>query len=229
VAVVGQRWEGKTTLLQLAAGMEIADAGEVCFEGRDFAVLSRGARAGLLGREIVWLDRQESGLGLRVLDYIGLPMVLGHQLQRGGERWFRRGRGEARRMALGALERVGVAHVAEKRPAALSTWERVLVGLARAVLVRPKLLVVDDLLDALGATRTQQASDLLRSLVAEFGFGVLLSVSDFEAALVADRVFAFERRGLRLMSSQTPTQADILPFQRGGVGPPDGSRGTRAC
>ena len=132
-------------------------------------------------------------------------------------------------MALGALERVGVAHVAEKRPAALSTWERVLVGLARAVLVRPKLLVVDDLLDALGATRTQQASDLLRSLVAEFGFGALLSVSDFEAALVADRVFAFERRGLRLMSSQTPTQADILPFQRGGVGPPDGSRGTRAC
>src|ERR1700686_4599260 len=47
VAVVGQRWEGKTTLLQLAAGMEIADAGEVRFEGRDFAVLSRGARAGL--------------------------------------------------------------------------------------------------------------------------------------------------------------------------------------
>ena len=202
VAVVGQRWEGKTTLLRLASGMELAEAGEVLFEGQDLAGVSRHARSRMLGREIVWLDRQESGLCLRVLDYVGLPMVVGR----------RRTRREVRRMAGDALERVGVEHVAEKRPGELSTWERVLVGMASAVLVGPKLLVVDDLLDALGPTRTQQAGDLLRSLVQEIGFGVLLSVSDFEAALVADRVLAFERRGLRLMSDHPPAQAEILPL-----------------
>jgi ABC-type cobalamin/Fe3+-siderophores transport system ATPase subunit len=219
LAVVGQRWEGKTTLLKLASGMALADEGEVRFQGKDFASYSRRRRARLLGREIVWLDRQESNLGLKMLDYVGLPMVMG----RGhGRRW------QVRRMAGDALERVGVAHVAEKRHRDLSTWERVLVGLAGAVIARPKLLVVDDLLDALGATRTQQASDLLRSLVQELGFGALLGVSDFEAALVADRVLAFQQRGLKAMTSQTPTQADVLPFARDGKRS-DGSRSGRAC
>jgi putative ABC transport system ATP-binding protein len=221
VAVVGQRWEGKTTLLRLASGMALADEGEVRFQGKDYAAYSRRSRGRLLGREIVWLDRQESQLGLKILDYVALPMVMGR-----GPGCRRR---EVRRMARDALERVGVAHVAEKRHRDLSTWERVLVGLAGAVIVRPKLLVVDDLLDALGVGRTQQASDLLRSLVREFGFGALLGVSDFEAALVADRVLAFERRGMKLMSNQTPTQANLLPFARGDGKLRDGSRSTRVC
>ena len=206
VAVVGQRWEGKTTLLRLASGMALADEGEARFLGKDFASYSRHSRARLLGREIVWLDRQESQLGLKILDYVGLPTVMGR-----GPGCRRR---QVRRVAYDALERVGVAHVAEKRHRDLSSWERVLVGLAGAVVVRPKLLVVDDLLDALGVGRTQQASDLLRSLVRELGFGALLGVSDFEAALVADRVLALQQQGLKLMSNQTSTQADILPFRR---------------
>ena len=211
VAVVGQRWEGKTTLLELAVGMRLAAEGEVRFQGVDFASYSRRARGRLLGREIVWLDRRESGLGLRMLDYIGLPLVM----------WRGPRRPQARRMAAAALELVGAAHVAGKRAAELSSWERVLVGLASAVVVRPKLLVVDDLLDALGATRTQQAGDLLRSLAQEFGFGVLFGVSDIEAALMAHRVLAFEQRALKVLSDHSPTQADelgshadVLPFRR---------------
>jgi ABC-type nitrate/sulfonate/bicarbonate transport system ATPase subunit len=206
VAVVGQRWEGKTTLLRLAAGMTLAQEGQVRFGGVEFAGWSRRRRARLLGREIVWLDRQESSLGLRMLDYVGLPMVMGR-----GPR-----RPQARRMAAEALERVGVGHVAAKRSEELSSWERVLVGLAGAVIARPRLLVVDDLFDALGASRTQQVGDLLRSLVQEIGFGVLFGVSDIEAAVMADRVLVFERRALKVFSDQTPPQADaeILPFRR---------------
>jgi ABC-type lipoprotein export system ATPase subunit len=222
VAVIGQRWEGKTTLLSLAAGMHLADEGEVRFAGKDFKSYSRHSRARLLGHDIVWLNREQPSLGLKIVDYVGLPMVM------------RRGRGarnrsQVRRLAADALERAGVAHAAEKHSRDLSSWERVLVGLARAVLAKPELLVIDDLLDALGPTRTQQAGDLLRSLVQEFGFGALISVSDVEAALVADRVLAFQQRRLKLMSNQTPNQADILPFARGAGKPLDGSRGTRAC
>lgn len=206
VAVVGQRWEGKTTLLELATGMLLADEGEVSFQGRDFASYSRRSRGRLLGREIVWLDRQESTLGLKVLDHVGLPMSIGR-----GRR-----RGQVRRMAADALERVGVAHVAHKRHRDLASWERVLVGLAEAVMVKPKLLVVDDLLDALGPTRTQRAGDLLRSLVQEFGFAALIGVSDFEAALVAHRVLTFEQHGLKVMSSHTPEPRTdvVVPLRR---------------
>jgi ABC-type lipoprotein export system ATPase subunit len=206
VAVVGQRWEGKTTLLQLATGMQLADEGEVCFQGTDFASYSKRRRARLLGREIVWLDRQESSLGLKVLDHVGLPLSTGR-----GRR-----RPQVRRMAGDALERVGVAHVAEKRHRDLSSWERVLVGLAEAVIVMPKLLVVDDLLDALGPTRTQRAGDLLSSLVQEYGFAALIGVSDFEAALVAHRVLTFERQGLKVMSSHAPdARTDVVvPLRR---------------
>jgi putative ABC transport system ATP-binding protein len=113
VAVVGQRWEGKTTLLRVAAGMELAEDGQVLFEGVDFASRSRRKRARLLGRDIVWLDRTESGLGLTMLDYLGLPLVMG---------WRGPRRAQVRRMAADALERVGVAHIARSRPQALSSW-----------------------------------------------------------------------------------------------------------
>jgi ABC-type glutathione transport system ATPase component len=203
VAVVGERWEGKTTLLRLAAGVELTENGTVLFEGMDFATRSRRKRARLLGREIVWLDRTESGLGLTMLDYLGLPLVMG---------WRGPRRAQVRRMAADALERVGAAHVAHKRPQSLSSWERVLVGLASAVIVRPKLLVVDDLLDALGTSRTLQAGDLLNSLARELGFGVLFSVSGIDAAIMADRVLVFEDRALRLMADHQPQEAAILEF-----------------
>jgi predicted ABC-type transport system involved in lysophospholipase L1 biosynthesis ATPase subunit len=219
VAVVGQRWEGKTTLLELAAGMKLAEAGDVLFEGVDFASRSRRRRARLLGRDIVWLDRTVSDLRMTMLDYLGLPLVMG---------WRGPRRAQVRRMAAEALERVGVAHVAHKRPQALSSWERVLAGLASAIVARPKLLVVDDLLDALGSTRTLQAGDLLNSLAREYGFGVLFSVSDLDAAIMADRVLAFEQRALRLMADHQP-QADELARARASRTTPSAPRSTRAC
>jgi predicted ABC-type transport system involved in lysophospholipase L1 biosynthesis ATPase subunit len=192
-------------LLRLAAGMELADEGRVFFDGVDFVSRSRRERARLLGREIVWLDRTVSGLGLTMLDYLGLPLVMG---------WRGPRRGQVRRRAAEALERVGAAHVAYKCPQALSSWERVLVGLASAIIVRPKLLVVDDLLDALGNSRTLQVGDLLNSLASECGFGVLFSVSDIDSAIMADRVLAFEQRALRLMADHQPQEAAILEFPR---------------
>jgi ABC-type cobalamin/Fe3+-siderophores transport system ATPase subunit len=219
VAVVGQRWEGKTTLLRLAAGRALAEDGQVLFEGVDFASRSRRKRARLLGRDIVWLDRAESALGLTILDYLGLPLVMG---------WRGPRRAQVRRMAAEALERVGVAHVAHKRPQALSSWERVLVGLASAIVVRPKLLVVDDLLEALGTSRTLQAGALLNSLAHEYGFGVLFSVSDLDAAIMADRVLALEQHTLRLMADHQP-QADELALARASRAMQGAPRSTRAC
>jgi putative ABC transport system ATP-binding protein len=211
VAVVGARGEGKTTLLKIAAGLELPDAGAVHLGAIDLARCSDEERSRHLGAEISWVHRDGTGLRFEVLDYVGLPLAIGR----------RRGRRAVEALAMQALERVGAADCAHQRWEELSNWERVLVGFARGAVGEPRLMVVDDVVDGLGMRRTREAGELLRSLVEELGCGVLMSVSDLEVALVADRVWSFERGGLKLMSDQTRNQADIIDF-------PGGARQNRA-
>jgi predicted ABC-type transport system involved in lysophospholipase L1 biosynthesis ATPase subunit len=203
-AVVGSRDEGKTTLLKIAAGIEQPDAGEVRLGDLDLVDLSGEARSRLLGTEIAWIHREGTGVKLEVLDYLGLPLAMGRD----------RGRRQARSLAMQALERVGAAHCARQSWAELSDWERVLVGLARGIVCRPRLLAVDSLTDGLGMSRTREAGELLLALAGELGCGVLMSCTDLEAALIADRVWSLERRRLSLLSEQLVTQAEIIEFPK---------------
>jgi predicted ABC-type transport system involved in lysophospholipase L1 biosynthesis ATPase subunit len=206
VAVVGSRLDGKTTLLKVAAGMERPDRGSVSLAGRELTGLRERARSRLLGHEIVWVDRDGPELGLEVSKFVGWPLAL-----------HGRGRRDAERMAGQALERVGARDCVGRRWGELSNWQRVLVGLARAFAGDPQLVVVDDLLDALGSRATEEASDLLRSLVEESGSrcGVLMSASDMESALFADRVWSITRKGkLNALFGQRGEDAHIIPFPR---------------
>jgi predicted ABC-type transport system involved in lysophospholipase L1 biosynthesis ATPase subunit len=202
VAVVGGRGEGKTTLLKIAAGLELPDAGEVCLSKIDLVRCSPDERARQLGVEVAWVHRDGTGVNFEVIDYVGLPLAIG----RG------HGRRSAERLATQALARVGAADCAHRRWGELSNWERVLVSIARGVVGRPRLMVVDDVIDGVGMRRTREAGELLRSLVEELGCGLLMSASDLEAALVADRVWTFERGGLRLFSDQARTDAEVIDF-----------------
>jgi predicted ABC-type transport system involved in lysophospholipase L1 biosynthesis ATPase subunit len=203
-AVVGARDEGKTTLLKIAAGIEPPDTGEVRLGTRDLTLMGREERARLLGGEIAWIHREGPGVGLEVLDYLGLPLALGR----------RRGRREAREQVQRALDRVGAGRCARQRWEELSDWERVLVGLARGIVCEPRLLVLDSVTDGLGMRRVREAGELLLALASEQGCGVLLSCTDLEAALIADRVWSLERGRLSLLSEHEVTQAEIIEFPR---------------
>jgi predicted ABC-type transport system involved in lysophospholipase L1 biosynthesis ATPase subunit len=203
-AVVGSRDEGKTTLLKIAAGIEQPDVGEVRLGDLNLAALLDGERSRLLGSEVAWTNREGTGVKLEVLDYLALPLAMG----RG------RGRREARSLATKALERVGAASCAQRRWAELSDWERVLVGFARGIVCRPRLLVLDSVIDGLGMRRTREAGELLLALTAELGCGVLMSCTDLEAALFADRVWSLEDGRLSVLSEQPLTQAEIIDFPK---------------
>ncbi len=214
-AVVGSPGAGKTTLLEVAAGMVRPDAGGVYLGELELGSLSTRERERLWGAQIAWTDRGGPRLPWLVRDYVGLPLATGRK----------RGNREARELAVDALERVGVADGASRRWEDLSDWERVLVALARAFVCDPKLALIDGLFDGLGRHKTQQAGDLLRGLVQESGCGVLLSASDLQNALVADRVWMFERRGrLRLVSGQPCGEGTVIEFPTGAAG---GARGSR--
>ncbi len=192
VGVVGSRGEGKTTLLEVAAGIELPDEGQVWLEGDDLTACSVEVRSELLGGRVSWMHREGMG-GFRVLDYVGLPLAMG----RGGRMR------EADDLALEALSRFGVESCARRGWDELSNWERLLVVFARGFVGRPRLMVIDDLLDGLGPRRTREASELLLSVAQELGCGVLVGSCDFEAVVLADRVLCFDGAGgLQIMSSQ---------------------------
>jgi putative ABC transport system ATP-binding protein len=203
-AIVGSRNEGKTTLLKVAAGIERPDAGEAWLGDLDLTALTDGERSRLLGSDIAWIDRAGTGVRLDVLDHLALPLAMG----RG------HGRRETRIRALRALERVGAARCAGRRWTELSDWERVLVGLARGLVCEPRLLVLDGVLDGLGMRRTREAGELLCALAREAGCGALMSCTDLEAALVADRVWSLESGRLSVLSEQDVTEAEIIEFPR---------------
>lgn len=203
VAVLGSRYEGKTTLLEVASGLLLPDRGEVWFEGLELTGCRAQERERLLGGDIAWIDRHPRQPRLKIVDCVGLPMAIG------------RGRGlrEVRELALGALERVGAAGCAWQFWGDLSNWERVLVALARGIVTAPKLMVVDDLLEGLGMQRTQDACELLSGVARELGCGVLMSVSDVEGTLLADRVFSFERGRLKLIvGDEKDGEARLIEF-----------------
>jgi ABC-type lipoprotein export system ATPase subunit len=198
VAVKGRRLEGKTTLLKIAAGMERPDSGTVFLGERALADLVDRPR------EVRWIDRDGPALRMDVSEFVGWPLAL---------------RGRGRRMAEQAgaemLERVGARECLGRRWGELSNWQRVLVGLARAFVGNPRLVIVDDLLDALGEPATERASDLLRSLVedSKARCGVLVSVSDIESAIFADRVLSITSgQSLKLLSGRLTDEGEVIPL-----------------
>ena len=102
---------------------------------------------------------------------------------------------------------------------ALSDWQRVLVELAQAVVVRPRLLLVDDIADGFGLGRKQAVMDLLEGFARERSCGVLMAVSDHASALRSVRIWQLHRRGLRLMANhiddaEHDVQANVIPLPR---------------
>lgn len=202
VAVVGTRDQGKTTLLRVASGSLPVDRGSVRVSGLELTGLSDSQLASVLRTEIGWAARGGPEVRVRVRDYVGLPLATGRWLG-----W------RERRLRVGrALKQLDVASAAELRWSELSDWQRVLVELAQAVVGRPRVLLVDDLIDGLGLGKKQAAMEILRGFAEDLGCGVLIAVSDHAAALPADRVSQLNGGRLKLMADLT--DASVIPLRK---------------
>jgi putative ABC transport system ATP-binding protein len=202
VAVVGTRDQGKTTLLRVASGSLPADRGSVRLCDLELTGLSDRQLAGVLRTEIGWAARGGPGVRVSVRDYVGLPLATG--------RWL--GWRERRTRVMRALTQLDVAGAAELRWSELSDWQRVLVELAQAVIGRPRVLLVDDLIDGLGLGKKQAAMEILRDFTNDLGCGVLMTFSDHAAALPGDRVWQLHGGRLKLMADLT--DAGVIPLRR---------------
>ena len=203
VAVVGTRDQGKTTLVRVASGMLPADRGSVRVDDLELTGLSDARLAKVLRTRIGLASRGGPVMRMRVRDYVGLPLATG--------RWWRRR--ERRRRVAEVLRELDIEGCANQRWRELSDWQRVLVELAQAIVGRPRLLLIDDVVDGLGLGKKQAAGELLRGFADDLGCGVLMVVSDHASALAcADRIWQLNGGKLKLMADLN--DPDVLPLHK---------------
>jgi ABC-type lipoprotein export system ATPase subunit len=195
VAVVAPRAEGKTTLLGVAAGMLRVDRGSVRVCGRELTECSDKELSQMLRSEIGLARRDGPELRIQAWDYVAGPLVTGW-------RWWRGWR-ERRRLVARTLEDLGVADCGRLWWDELSRWEQVRVEFAAAIVTRPKLLLVDDVIDGLGVTKTKEAMSILQHFAEDLGCAVLMGASDQPSALRSDEVWRLDRAKLKLIANLT--------------------------
>lgn len=186
VAVWGKRGAGKTTLLKIAAGLEEPDGGQVLFEGRDITALSEAQRTSLRHSAIGWVRRTGPRSGLRILNYVALPLMARH------------GRHDALRRANETLVRVGIPDCVEECWERISDGERALVSIAHGIVRSPRLLLVDDPTASLGMREREKVTELLRTLAVERSMGVLMSAPDMPTMMSSHQIRALS--GGRLLA-----------------------------
>jgi ABC-type multidrug transport system ATPase subunit len=196
IVVWGRRRSGRSTLLRVAAGIERPDSGSVRLDGEDVY------RRGVSGLETIAYCRTSfaAAEGQLIID----QLVLG-QLSRGVAA------DPAREHAREALRRVDAEHLLALRPGDLDPAERVRVALARAIVRRPRLLVIDEPTIGVDLLARDSILSLLRSLADE-GVAVLTSTADAAGLENADRALTLSDG--ELTGSAAPDRAAVIPFRR---------------
>jgi peptide/nickel transport system ATP-binding protein len=182
LGLVGESGSGKSTLSRAVLQLLRPDSGSVRFQGREIAGLSRREMRPL--RQRMQMVFQDPYASLNPRKRIG--QIVGEPLRVQGEL---RG-AELRREVQGLLDRVGLAAEHYDRfPHEFSGGQRQRIGIARALALRPKLIVADEPVSALDVSIRAQILDLFAELQAEFGLTYVFVAHDIGVVRhVSDRI-----------------------------------------
>lgn len=194
IAVVGPNGAGKTTLLRALLGLTPRAHAELRLGDTDVTGLPPHRR------HVAWVP-QDGAL---------FPHMSALANTAYGPRASGVPRAEARRRAQEWLDRLGVGHLAHRRPAQVSGGQAGRVALARALAARPRLLLLDEPLAALDQTTRAHVRHTLRTHLDSFGGVCLIVTHDpVEAVSLADRVLVLDQ-GLALQD-ETPAEVTRHP------------------
>lgn len=183
IAIIGDSGIGKSTLLNLIAGLEPVDAGRILFNGSEISGMDDDALA-LLRRDSFGFVFQAFHVlpHLTVEENVGLPLLL-----RGTP---------SREKSKAILASVGLAGREASLPRELSGGELQRVAIARALVGEPKLVLADEPTGNLDPDNAVQVLGLIRKLVKETGAAAILATHSAQAAAGCDRVYRLTGEGL---------------------------------
>jgi putative ABC transport system ATP-binding protein len=183
VALLGDSGVGKSTLLQIVAGLDRPDAGRVAVDGADLATLDDDGRARLRRGALGFVFQAFHVLPhLTVGANVALPLLL-------------LGRPDDRAVAR-ALDAVGLAGFAPRLPRTLSGGQLQRVAIARALVHGPRLVLADEPTGNLDPDTAGRVLDLLLAEVKERGAACLLATHSAAAAARADRAVRLTPAGV---------------------------------
>jgi ABC-type multidrug transport system ATPase subunit len=197
-AVVADRRAGKSTLLEIAAGLQAPDSGRVLLEGRELVGSSALSRIAVATRQAPDVH------GFSVRDWVAMA-VLDHLSLRA-----------ARRRANDVLQRVGLGQIGPAPWGELSHGERTLATIAHAVVRTPRLLLIDDLIAGLDLVERDVIKKLLRSLVDDLDMAILMTVSQSSETVGARPIFSLA--GGTLVGGRRPGGSVVEFPKRHGLG-----------
>jgi len=159
LAVLGASGSGKTTLLHMLGTLDTASAGNIYLNGVDLNTLGDRKKAELRNRDIGFVFQFHHLLPeFSTLENVAMPAFIAGK-----------GRTEGIRLAKEALDMVGLAHRLEHKVTTLSGGERQRAAIARAILLRPKVLLADEPTGNLDEENGSMIGELLVSLNNELG------------------------------------------------------------
>ncbi len=177
IGVVGPSGSGKSTMLNILGGIDVPTSGAVLIDGREIGKLDDDGRTALRRNEIGFIFQSFNLIPvLTALENVELPlMALGV------------GKKERRERARALLDRVGLAREANQRPDELSGGQRQRVAVARALIIKPRLVLADEPTANLDGESGRNVLELMHEMNHELKTTFLLSTHDPRVLPYLDR------------------------------------------
>lgn len=182
-SLMGASGSGKSTLLNLIAGIDEVTSGQILVDGADITKLSRGKLADWRAANVGYIFQTHNLIPvLTAYENVEMPLLL-----------LRMSASERRKRVEIAMEAVGLTDRATHYPRQMSGGQEQRVGIARAIVASPTLVVADEPTGNLDDETTEQILELLRRVNDELGITLLMVTHDVEASHVAKRWIRLER------------------------------------
>ncbi|WP_085626302.1 MULTISPECIES: ABC transporter ATP-binding protein [unclassified Pseudomonas] len=204
VTLLGPSGCGKSTLLRCIAGLTPVDSGQILLDGHD----------------IVPLSPQKRGIGMVFQSYALFPNMTVQQNVAFGLRMQKVKTDESQARVREALELVELGNFAGRYPHQLSGGQCQRVALARSLVTRPRLLLLDEPLSALDARIRKHLREQIRAIQRELGLTTIFVTHDQEEALtLSDRIFLMNQgRIVQSGDAETLYTAPVDLFAAGFIG-----------
>jgi putative ABC transport system ATP-binding protein len=180
---MGPSGTGKSTLLNLVSGIDRPDSGKIVVDGIEITRLSRSQLA----------DWRASNLGYIFQTHNLIPVLTAYENVELPTLLLKLTSAERRQRVELALEAVGLSDRARHYPRQLSGGQEQRVGIARAIVAHPKVVVADEPTGSLDATTSEQVQDLLQRLNRELNITMLMVTHDSDVARIASRQLRLDR------------------------------------
>lgn len=183
VAILGKSGAGKSTLLHVMGTLESPSHGTVLFRGKDIFGLNENNLAKFRNKQIGFVFQfHYLMLEFTALENVMMPALLADEK-----------RSKAKAFAEHLLSRVGLSDRMTHKPSQLSGGEQQRVAIARALMMKPKLLLTDEMTGNLDSATGQQILGLIRLLQEEHGIALVSVTHDEALARTFPRVLRLEQ------------------------------------